>query len=186
MPLLERRRHTQSTLFSLPTDVSEKSIELSEEAQVQAMFDKLAAAYSKEKAKIDQLTTSRSYRSGTTKRLFSLYKTFNIEKGDYMPSMHVYKRNLSPIRECYPQCNTETPYSDNFLVFSSSEGGLFDIMTRFKQQYLTSNENVKVNSKNKNFQTFSVVDPWQPKRSQTVLVKSDSTVVQHIKRNSSF
>jgi hypothetical protein len=57
-----------------------------------------------------------------------------------------------------------SPYEDNFLVFSSSEGGLFETMARFKHQYLASNENVKISSKSKNFQTFSLVEPKERRK----------------------
>jgi len=85
--------------------------------------------------------------------------------------MHVYKRNLSPLKENYSIVSSTSPYQDNFLVFSNSEGGLFDTMSHFKQQYLTSNENVKVidggseNARSKNFQTFSIVEQREKRKS---------------------
>jgi len=63
---------------------------------MQLIFDRLADAYNKEKKKIDELLASRSYRGSTSKRLFSLFQLTKTT-----PSMHVYKRNLSPLRENY-------------------------------------------------------------------------------------
>lgn len=73
--------------------------------------------------------------------------------------MHIYNRRLSPLKENFPSCNIQSPYEDNFLKFSSSELGLFDTMQSFKAQYLENNENVKVTSKYKHFQTFSLIEP---------------------------
>lgn len=69
--------------------------------------------------------------------------------------MHVYKRNLTPIRENYQHCTTTTPFEDNFVVFSNNFGH-----HHFKQEYMNLHgDNVQVNSssKNKHFQTFSVL-----------------------------
>ena len=107
---------------------------------------------------------NHTHRGTVSKKLFSLFRIYDYNKKDYAPMMHVYKRNLSPIRENYQQCNLTSPYEDNFLVFSGSEGGLFETMSRFKHQYLASNENVKISSKSKNFQTFSLVEPKERRK----------------------
>jgi thiamine phosphate synthase YjbQ (UPF0047 family) len=81
--------------------------------------------------------------------------------------MHVYKRKLSPIKENYAFVSPASPFQDNFIVFSNTEGGLFDTMSHFKEQLLNSNENVKVmdcNTKKKNFQTFSLIETREKRR----------------------
>ncbi|TNV80934.1 hypothetical protein FGO68_gene4675 [Halteria grandinella] len=118
------------------------------------------------KSKLDQSGVWSS-----SKRLFSLFRTYDFNRGEHVPMMHVYKRNLSPLKENYSIVSSASPYQDNFLVFSNSEGGLFDTMSHFKQQYLTSNENVKVidggseNARSKNFQTFSIVEQREKRKS---------------------
>lgn len=34
-----------------------------------------------------------------SKKLFSLFRMYDFDKSDYVPMMHVYKRNLSPLKE---------------------------------------------------------------------------------------
>lgn len=94
--------------------------------------------------------------------------------------MHIYNRRLSPLRENYQQCNPATPYEDNFLKFSSSESGLFETMQSFKTHYLQNNENVKLTSKYKHFQTFSLVEP-KPRK----IYRSASSLAPQIKIESS-
>ncbi|TNV80848.1 hypothetical protein FGO68_gene1458 [Halteria grandinella] len=122
----------------------------------------------------EQKIKSKLEQSGvwsSSKRLFSLFRTYDYNRGEHVPMMHVYKRNLSPLKENYSIVSSASPYQDNFLVFSNSEGGLFDTMSHFKQQYLTSNENVKVidggseNARSKNFQTFSIVEQREKRKS---------------------
>jgi hypothetical protein len=38
----------------------------------------------------------------------------------YFTSMHHYKRDLTPLKEIFAQCNERTPYTDNFLLFEGS------------------------------------------------------------------
>jgi len=42
-----------------------------------------------------------NYKSKNKKKLFSIYRVFDYEKNDNLSMMHVYKRNLTPIRENY-------------------------------------------------------------------------------------
>ena len=42
-----------------------------------------------------------SYKSKNKKKLFSIYRVFDNEENDYISLMHVYKRNLTPIKENY-------------------------------------------------------------------------------------
>ena len=72
---------------------------------MEVMFKKMARQYKKCKAKIHEKLEAKGYRGTTSKKLFSLFRTFAVDKNDYVPSMHVYKRNLSPIRENYQQCS---------------------------------------------------------------------------------
>lgn len=119
-------------MFSFTSDVTTpSSVAVNETEDMQVIFDRLADAYNKERSKIEELIATCSYRGTTSKRLFSL---FQLNKTT--PSMHVYKRNLSPLRENYLQWNPQSPYEDNFIVFSKSEGGLFATMARLKTQYL--------------------------------------------------
>lgn len=67
-------------------------------------------------------------------------------------------------------------------------------MRSFKNQYLQNNENVKVTSKYKHFQTFSLVEPKMPSRSSIMnslntgpkVVEIETSRDINIKKNNSF
>lgn len=61
-----------------------------------------------------------SCKSKNKKKLFSLYKIFDYDKQEKISLMHIYKRDLSPIKENYRYCNHKTPYEDNFVKFSNT------------------------------------------------------------------
>lgn len=75
-----------------------------------------------------------SYKSKNKKKLFSLYKIYDFDKQEKISMMHIYKRDLSPIKENYKYCNPQTPYEDNFAKFSSNF-----VQSAFKQEYLNIN-----------------------------------------------
>ena len=72
-----------------------------------------------------------SYKSKNKKKLFSIYRVFDYEENDHISMMHVYKRNLTPIKENYQQCNVTTPYENNFTSFSSNF-----VQAHFKKEYM--------------------------------------------------
>ena len=87
-----------------------------------------------------------NYRGKNKKKLFSIYRIYDYEKEEHLTLMHVYKRNLTPIRENYQQCTPTTPFEDNFVVFSNNFGH-----HHFKQEYMNLHgDNVHVNSSSKN------------------------------------
>ncbi|CDW71516.1 UNKNOWN [Stylonychia lemnae] len=115
-----------------------------------AQFKIIALKYKENIQKIN--SKMESYKSKNKKKLFSIYRVFEYEKQDHQSMMHVYKRNLTPIRENYQQCNPVSPFENNFMVFSSRF-----VQSHFKQEYLNIHHDVQVSSKNKNFSTFSVI-----------------------------
>lgn len=81
-----------------------------------AQFKIIALKYKENISKINQ--KMENYKSKNKKKLFSIYRVFDNEKKDYISMMHVYKRNLTPVKENFQQSNSTTPYENNFLVFS--------------------------------------------------------------------
>jgi len=59
------------------------------------------------------------YKSKCRKKLFSIYRVYDHEAENFASMMHVYNRNLSPIKENFQTCNPLSPYEANFSsVFS--------------------------------------------------------------------
>lgn len=42
-----------------------------------------------------------NYKSKNKKKLFSIYRVYDNENKDRLSMMHVYKRNLTPVKENY-------------------------------------------------------------------------------------
>lgn len=52
---------------------------------------------------IDKVNAKFDQKKNKTKnRFFSLYKIYDYDKKDYITMMHVFKRELTPVRENYP------------------------------------------------------------------------------------
>lgn len=97
-----------------------------------------------------------SHKAKNKKKLFSVFKVYDYEKKESVSMMHGYKRNLTPIRENYQFINPNSPYENNFVVYS----GNF-MNSHFSSQYLNKNQGVEVTSKAKNFTTYSIVQHKQ-------------------------
>ena len=83
-----------------------------------SQFKLIALKY---KENIDKINSKLEYYKGKNKKkLFSLYRVFDYEKKDYVSMMHVYKRNLTPVKENFIQCNHVSPFEDNFVTYSNS------------------------------------------------------------------
>lgn len=64
-----------------------------------AQFKLIALKYKENLSKINQKMDN--YKSKNKKKLFSIYWVYDNEKKEHVSMMHVYKRNLSPIKENY-------------------------------------------------------------------------------------
>jgi hypothetical protein len=64
-----------------------------------SQFKLIALKYKENLQKIN--FKMENYKGKNKKKLFSIYRIFDYEKDDYVSMMHVYKRNLSPVRENY-------------------------------------------------------------------------------------
>lgn len=87
--------------------------------------------------------------------------------------MHHYKRDLSPLKEIFAQCNDKTPYRSNFQDY---EGSL--INSNFKDELLTSlGQGVKcvtqtsngMKSGNRTIQTFLIESDFRQSRPLEVI-----------------
>lgn len=72
---------------------------------------KLEPVYRKNKKEItDKIVNKGNERGTQAKKLLSLFRIYDYDKQMHVPSMHIYNRNLSPLRENVLQCSTTTPY----------------------------------------------------------------------------
>jgi hypothetical protein len=62
-----------------------------------SQFKLIALKYKENISKIN--AKMESYKSKNQKKLFSIYRVYDYEKKDQISMMHVYKRNLTPIKE---------------------------------------------------------------------------------------
>jgi len=84
--------------------------------------------------------------------MFTVYSLYDSEANDYISMMHVYKRNLTPIKEQFSTCSQHTPYQSNLEKYKQNL-----IQSNFNQEYLNSHQDVVVSSKSKHFTTFSII-----------------------------
>eukprot|EP00347_Sterkiella_histriomuscorum_P020196 403338730 len=131
-----------------------------------SQFKIIALKYKENLSKINM--KMESYKSKNKKKLFSLFRVYDFQKKEHNSMMHVYKRNLTPIRENYQNCNTQSPYENNFIVFQSGF-----VQSHFKQEYLNIHQDVQVSSKSKNFSTFSVIQQKQQYEKEDSQAKSN-------------